>query len=149
MHISSEKIDHHDFSYPFCCRLNNPFLSVEGTVETVSSIKKFLFRTKINNKKIKNFLLNFLNFQTKINFEKKFPSKSKIPLKYFFRKICFKIKEKFLIIKLCIQNRFMVYYTFFFSHWIFFFKSWTIDVLNHLMNFYTSMAELPDPPWVF
>ena len=30
MHISSEKIDHHDFSYPFCCRLNNPFLSVEG-----------------------------------------------------------------------------------------------------------------------
>ena len=32
----------------------------------------------------KNFLFNFLNFQTKINFEKKFPSKRKIPLKYFF-----------------------------------------------------------------
>ena len=36
----------------------------------------------------------------------------------------------------------------FFFSWNFFFKSWTIDVLNHLMNFYTSMAELPDPPCI-
>ena len=34
-------------------------------------------------KKLKKILFNFLNFQTKINLEKKIPSKRKIPLIFF------------------------------------------------------------------
>ena len=41
-------------------------------------------------KKFKFFLLNFMNLQIKIDFEKNFCSKRKIPLKYIFSIVAIK-----------------------------------------------------------
>ena len=91
--------------------------------------------------------MNFLNFRIRINFENFFQVKEKIMNKYFFLEICFKIKWKFLNQQIINTKSFYGLLNNFFSLGIFFLRSWTIDVLNHLMNFYTSKPEPPDPPW--